>query len=46
MDVIEGEVWGDAVAYFPASDVFANCHDLPSAVGAGNNIFLLAVEKM
>ena len=44
VDMIDGKIWGDTVADFPTFDIFADCHNLASAVRAGNDVFLLAVE--
>lgn len=43
MGMIKIEIWADTVADFPTFHVFAEGDNLASAIGAGNEIFLLAV---
>ena len=45
MDVIDGEIWRDTVTNFPTFDVFTNCYNLASTVGARNDILLLSADQ-
>lgn len=45
VDVIDSKVRADTVADFPTFYIFANCHNLASGVGAGNDVFLLTEKE-
>ena len=43
--MIDGKIWGDTVTDFPTFDGFADCYNLASTVGAGDNILFLSVDQ-